>query len=77
MQLLFHHGYLERPRAQIDYLHRSGSRPLVYGIGSKGAALLRRELAAQPIDWQTKNRSIGRVFLEHAVLTADAREASR
>src|ERR1043166_6750671 len=71
LQLLFHHGYLERPRAQIDYFHRSGSCPLVYGIGSKGASLLRREIAAQPIDWQTKNRSIGRVFLEHAVLTAD------
>jgi len=71
LQLLFHHGYLERPRAQIDYYHRLGSRPLVYGIGGKGAALLRRELAASPADWQTKNRAVGRVFLEHALLSAD------
>src|SRR5882724_498719 len=71
LQLLFHHGYLERPRAQIDYFQRNSSRPLVYGIGSKGASLLRRELAASRIDWQAKNRSVGRVFLEHALLTAD------
>jgi hypothetical protein len=25
LQLLFHHGYLDRPRAQIDY-YRAGSR---------------------------------------------------
>ena len=24
LQLLYHHGYLERPRAQIDYYHRAG-----------------------------------------------------
>ncbi len=71
LQLLFHHGYLERPRAQIDYFHRHGSRPLVYGIGGKGASLLRHELTASPADWQTKNHTIGRVFLEHALLTAD------
>src|SRR2546430_672511 len=70
LQLLFHHGYLERPRAQIDYFHRNGSRPLAYGLGSKGASLLRRELAVSSIDWQTKNRSIGRVFLEQAVKAA-------
>src|SRR3989442_921227 len=33
LQLLFHHGYLDRPWTQLDYFHRSGSRPLVYGIG--------------------------------------------
>src|SRR5262245_28482937 len=71
LQLLYHHGYLERPRAQIDYYHRLGSRPLVYGIGTKGAALLRRELTVSPNAWQTKNRTVGRVFLEHALLTAD------
>lgn len=32
LRLLYHHGYLERPRAQIEYYHQGGSRPLVYGL---------------------------------------------
>src|SRR5213594_3891944 len=71
LQLLYHHGYLERPRAQIDYFHRGGSRPLVYGLGNKGVPFMRREKAVSHLDWQTKNRSVGRVFLEHALLVSD------
>src|ERR1035438_3587752 len=26
LKLLYHHGFLERPRAQLDYYHRAGSR---------------------------------------------------
>ena len=29
LQLLYHHGYLERPAAQIDYYHRGGSKEMV------------------------------------------------
>src|SRR3989344_7019410 len=43
LQLLYHHGFLERPRAQLDYYHRGGSREIVYVLGSSGAALLKRE----------------------------------
>jgi hypothetical protein len=43
MRLLYHHGYLERPRAQLDYYHQGGSRPIVYGLGSKGAAALTKD----------------------------------
>jgi len=71
LQLLFHHGYLERPRAQIDYFHRQGSRPLVYGLGRRGASLLRHELPASQINWQTKGPGAGRVFMEHTLLIAD------
>ncbi len=66
LQLLFHHGYLERPRAQLDYYHQGGSRHLVYGLGSRGAALLKQEGR-----WGEKNRAIGRIFLEHALLVSD------
>ena len=31
LQRLYHHGYLERPRAQIDYYHQGGSQSMVYG----------------------------------------------
>jgi hypothetical protein len=66
LQFLFHHGYMERPRAQLDYYHQGGSRHLVYGLGSKGAALLKQEGR-----WGEKNRAVGRIFLEHALLVSD------
>jgi hypothetical protein len=71
LQLLFHHGYLERPRCQIDY-YRSGSRRITYGFGNKGASVLARESALpfRRFDWQWKNR-VTRFFLEHALLVSD------
>jgi len=73
LQLLYHHGFLERPRAQLDYFHQGGSRHIVYGIGNKGANLLKSEigLAIPNVRWGQKNRSIGRIFLEHALLVSD------
>lgn len=73
LQLLYHHGYLERPRAQLEYYHRGGSRPIVYGLGSKGAALLKKEFCIDCNDfrWSDKNSAIGRMFLEHALLVSD------
>lgn len=72
LQLLFHHGYIERPRAQIDYYHRGGSRHMVYGLGNKGVAVLRRDSEApHRVDWSGKNRAVGRLFLEHALLISD------
>ncbi len=71
LQLLFHHGYLERPRCQIDY-YQSGSHRIAYGLGNKGAAWLKRELSLQfhQLDWKPKSR-VGRLFLEHALLVSD------
>jgi DNA-binding Lrp family transcriptional regulator len=73
LQLLYHHGFLERPRAQIDYYHRGGSRHMVYGLGSKVAAFLLRDLdpGFAQVRWSEKNRAVGRVFLEHALLVSD------
>lgn len=73
LQLLYHHSYLERPRAQIDYYHQGGSRHIVYGLGNKGAAVLKQELGLffHILRWGEKNRSVGRIFLEHALLVSD------
>ena len=73
LQRLFHHGYLERPRAQVDYFHRGGSQPIVYGVGSKGAAFLRQDSGSvrRDLNGSQKNRGIGRLFLEHALLISD------
>lgn len=73
LQRLYHLGYLERPRCQIDYYHRSGSQRLVYGLARKGAALLasQGDTSHRSLDWNEKNQHIGRPFLEHALLVSD------
>lgn len=73
LQLLFHHGYLERPRAQVKFVERGGSQPLAYGLGNKGGAVLRRELgiAVNSDAWSEKNHAVGRVFLEHALFVSE------
>ena len=73
LKLLYHHGYLERPRAQLDYYHQGGSHCVVYGLGNKGASLLAKEpgYSLRALLWDQKNVSIGRVFLKHALLVSD------
>jgi len=73
LKLLYHHGYLERPRAQLQYYERGGSCSIAYGLGNKGVALLKQEhgFAVDPHSWNEKNHVIGRVYLEHALLVAD------
>src|ERR1019366_5736408 len=73
LKLLYHHGFLERPRAQLDYYHKGGSSHMVYGLGNKGAAILRRDLVLGlgQVRWGEKNRATGRVYLEHALLVSD------
>src|SRR5262249_23902714 len=72
LQRLYHHGYLERPRCQIDYYHQNGSRRIAYGLGNKGTAWLKRKLSLPfaRLDWKRKNW-VGREFLEHALLVSD------
>src|ERR1035441_10796746 len=66
LQLLYHHGFLERPRCQLDYYYRGGSREIVYGFADKGGAVLRQGgIALSESRWSDKNRSVGRVQLEH------------
>ena len=46
---------------------------MVYGIGNRGAGLL-AECDGVPrakVDWTDKNRTAGRLFIEHTLLTAD------
>ena len=72
LHLLFHNGYLERPRAQLQYYERGGSRPIAYGLGKKGGVWLQREgLTVDADAWSEKNNAIGRVFLEHTLLVTD------
>src|ERR1035438_6757161 len=73
LKLLYHHGYLERPRCQVDSYYRPGSRHIIYGLRNKSLTLLKRELGDdfRDVSWGEKNRGVGRIFLEHALLVSD------
>jgi DNA-binding Lrp family transcriptional regulator len=72
LQLLFHHGYLDRPSMQLDWYTR-GSEPLVYALGRRGAEILETEgeLRRGGVRWDTKNRNLSRVFLHHTLMVAE------
>ena len=73
LKLLYHHGYLERPRCQIDYYHQTGSQRIIYGLGNTSRTFLKQEFYVdfREVSWGEKNRGVGRIFLEHAVLVSD------
>ncbi len=70
---LYHNGFVDRPRAQLDYYATAGSAPIVYALGTRGALVLaeRDGMDRAQVDWTWKNRSVGRIFVDHTLLTAD------
>src|SRR5258708_22051563 len=63
---LFHAGYVDRPRAQLDRFP-VGSAHYVYALADRGARLLREcdgITIANP-ELSRKNREAGRPFIEH------------
>ena len=70
---LFHAGYVDRPRAQLDYYPSFGSAPMIYALGNRGVRLLREEDGAdfRNAEWGRKNREAGRPFIEHQVEIVD------
>ncbi len=75
LQVLYHHGYLDRPRCQIDFYHQGGSRPMVYGLASRGAGLMRREfdMPFHRMVWSRggQTEAVGRLCLEHTLMVSD------
>src|ERR1700730_300184 len=75
---LYHAGYLDRPRAQLEYhVQGGGSAPIVYALGARGARLLieRDGLEHADIDWARKNHQAGRQYILHTLAVADIRVA--
>ncbi len=70
---LFHAGYLDRPRAQLDYYPGMGSAPMVYALADRGARLLieRDGVDFANVEWSRKNREAGRPFIEHQLEVMD------
>jgi hypothetical protein len=70
---LFHAGYIDRPRAQLDYYPSAGSAPMVYALADLGAHLL-LERDRTPLvnsDYSRKNREVGRPFIDHQLEIMD------
>jgi hypothetical protein len=67
LKCLFHAGYIDRPRAPLDYYPTSGSAPIAYALADAGARLLmqRDGIAFANVEWSRKNREAGRPFIEH------------
>jgi hypothetical protein len=76
---LYHAGYIDRPRAQLDYYPTAGSAPMVYALADRGARLLRErgESDLSGIDWGRKNLEAGRPFIDHQLEIADFEVAAQ
>lgn len=74
---LYHAGYIDRPRAQLDYYPTAGSAPIVYALADRGARLIaeRDGNSLAHLDWSRKNREAGRPFIEHQLEIIDFRLA--
>lgn len=70
---LFHAGYVDRPRAQLDYYATSGSAPMIYALADGGARLLIEHdgIEFANVEWSRKNREAGRPFIEHQIELMD------
>src|SRR5262249_33315937 len=66
---LFHAGYVDRPRAQLDRFPTSGSSHFIYALADRGVRLLREEdgVEFRNPEWSRKNREAGRPFIEHQI----------
>lgn len=73
LQLLYHHGYLERPRAQLRYYESGASREIAYGLGNESGKLMAEKhgVAVDAAVWNEKNHVIGRLYLDHALMVSD------
>jgi hypothetical protein len=73
LRVLYDHGLLDRPIAQKVMLLDEGPRPFVYGLGKKGARVLREHghRIDAGVDWTEKNKRAGLVFLQHTLELAD------
>jgi len=69
LDILFSHGYLDRPRAQIRYHERGRSRRLIHGLGRRGTRHLHSlgEVESQ----RAHEKKVGQLYLDHAVEVAE------
>lgn len=70
LRLLYHSGYVARPKAQVDsYKAGGGARPIVYALGNKGIDHLAAHFGFRraSVDWTAKARTAVRGEIDHAL----------
>lgn len=74
---LYHAGYIDRPRAQLDYYPTAGSGPMIYALADRGARLLRERsgVSFPSPELSRKNHRAGRPFIEHQIEIVNFRVA--
>jgi hypothetical protein len=76
LNLLFHSGWLDRPRAQLllpDRLYARCNHSMIYALGKVGAKHLSVELdlPVSTVNWTAKNNELkSGFFLEHTLMVA-------
>jgi hypothetical protein len=70
---LFHTGYIDRPRAQLDRFPTAGLSHFVYALADRGARLLTEHdgIEFPNPEWSRKNREARRPFIEHQLEIMD------
>lgn len=69
LQLLFHHGYLDR-------LNGDPTKPMVYGLANRGAEILVERGYLQDIgDWRKKNQDLQDRYIAHQTMITNFRIA--
>lgn len=83
LSLLYHAGFLWRPREHLKYRTSAGSPPMAYELHRRGVELLLTperygvppelvaEVPGHTLRWVAKKRDITTKFLEHTLLVAD------
>jgi len=77
LRLLYDHGYLDLPKAQLNDHATSGKLEKIYALGNKGAALIAELSGEEPVksNWSDKNRSVKRAHIQHTLRIGDIEEA--
>ena len=73
LQLLYHHGLLDRPKVQtVGSRYTAGSRPIIYALGVRGADLLAEQYGElrSVIRWGYKNSRLQYRYLEHRLMVS-------
>lgn len=73
LRALYDHRYLDRPRAQLAHVPADGPKPMVYGLGQRGARALSENghRIVEGRDWTERNKRAGSIFIEHTLAIAD------
>jgi hypothetical protein len=78
LYLLFHAGFLDRPKAQIQAY--GNNAPMIYGLGSRGGEVMAKEYnepSISKINWTEKNKNSKSMFLEHTLMVSEFLTAIR